>query len=466
MAYSQDQINAAYAAERARGATDADLQRIGAEQFGVTADQFNLAKMAYSPASSPAASPAASPMATAPGASDRFSQAQYDGARAWANGKSAKEILGESARLGLTAQEVGRVFGDHGGSAQQVMDATGYATAYRGAGVYDYVPWSTAKEKDLDGWRYDINSQTGWVKDAKRIPDPKPSTGINLSQLQGPINWSVTPDQTVQKQLEQIIAADSPLMQQARTQALQQANARGLLNSSMAVTAGQSAVLEAATPIAQQDASTYARAGEFNANSANTFARDNNAFVRDAFMADFNLGANEWAAQQEFERQYKTLDRQQQLLLERDAVQNGFQSARDRYLNDWNVAAADKEADLRLQLARMDAASRPAQQADTSLERLRMQINANQREQGLSTLNNARSNFASQMITIATSGLSGDAKDKAISDLTMSTNAIIRSTAQQMGWSADSWMIRTESAAAAPAPAPVPAPEQSSGAGA
>lgn len=55
MAYTQDQINAAYAAERANGASDADLAKIGAEKFGVTGDQFNLAQMAYAPAAAPSA---------------------------------------------------------------------------------------------------------------------------------------------------------------------------------------------------------------------------------------------------------------------------------------------------------------------------------------------------------------------------------------------------------------------------
>lgn len=270
-----------------------------------------------------------------------------------------------------------------------------------------------------------------------------PTTGINLSQLQGATGWNVAPNQTVQSQLEQVIAADSPLMQQARMRALQQANQRGVLNSSMTVTAGNAAVLDAASAIAQQDASTYSDAARFNADAANTYGRDNNAFVRDAFMADFNLGANEWAAQQDFARQYQMLNRQQQLALERDAVLNGYQTARDRYMNEWSVSAADKENALRLQLASMDNPEK----------RLQTQIDDNRQERGLATLNNARSNYASQMITIATSSLSGEAKDKAINDLTVSTNAIIQGTAQQMGWSPDSWIIKID---ATPKPADKP----------
>lgn len=88
---------------------------------------------------------------------------------------------------------------------------------------------------------------------------------------------------TVQGQIEGIIAKNSPLMQQARTRAKQAQNQKGTLNSSMAIQAGQAAVYEAALPIAQQDAATNYdanktgvissnQASEFTANAANTGA--------------------------------------------------------------------------------------------------------------------------------------------------------------------------------------------------
>jgi hypothetical protein len=83
---------------------------------------------------------------------------------------------------------------------------------------------------------------------------PASSTGYAASP------YTVTPNQTVASQLKGIIDSGSPLMQQAEAHARDQANARGLINSTQAVTAGQSAVIGAATPIAAQDASTYAQA--------------------------------------------------------------------------------------------------------------------------------------------------------------------------------------------------------------
>jgi len=69
-------------------------------------------------------------------------------------------------------------------------------------------------------------------------------------------------------QVNNIIAQDSPLMQQAASKAQQAANQRGLLNTSLAVQAGQAAVMDRAMPMAQYDAS--ANTGVLNSNMANT----------------------------------------------------------------------------------------------------------------------------------------------------------------------------------------------------
>lgn len=84
-----------------------------------------------------------------------------------------------------------------------------------------------------------------------------------------PTKWNVDPNQTVESRIGGIVNQDSPLMDMARTNAEQQMAARGLNNSSMAVTAGQNAVYSAALPIASQDAGTFANAGKSNADNAN-----------------------------------------------------------------------------------------------------------------------------------------------------------------------------------------------------
>ena len=100
------------------------------------------------------------------------------------------------------------------------------------------------------------------------------STGYDAAKA-GLTNWDVQNNQTVQGQMTGLLSANSPLLQQARAASLAQMNQRGLVNSSMALGEGQKAVLAAAMPIAQQDASTFANSGQFNATAANQNAQFN-----------------------------------------------------------------------------------------------------------------------------------------------------------------------------------------------
>lgn len=119
------------------------------------------------------------------------------------------------------------------------------------------------------------------------------STGYDATQG-GLTNWNVTAPQTVQGQLGGILAANSPLLQQARAASDVQMNRRGLLNSSMAIGAGQEAVIKTALPIASQDAQTFGRAGEFNAGQANQMSQFNAGQSNQALQ--FTAGARNQAS--------------------------------------------------------------------------------------------------------------------------------------------------------------------------
>lgn len=139
-----------------------------------------------------------------------------------------------------------------------------------------------------------LNTQD-YTKAAQATP-----TGLINTQptLQAPsenvtaANWEVKPNQTVQSQVKDIIAENSPLMQQAETRSLQQANKRGLMNSSIAVGAGQSALYDAAAPIAAADAATYARAGEFNAGTQQQTSLANQASTNQVNSQNSQLSTN------------------------------------------------------------------------------------------------------------------------------------------------------------------------------
>jgi len=126
---------------------------------------------------------------------------------------------------------------------------------------------------------------TGYTPAAATVA---PATGSGYSATP----FSVTPDATVAGQLKNVIAENSPLMQQAKARAADQMNERGLLNSSMAVGAGQGAVISAALPIAQQDASTYAQAATNTTNATNQASQFGAGATNTANLTNAQMGTS------------------------------------------------------------------------------------------------------------------------------------------------------------------------------
>ncbi len=125
---------------------------------------------------------------------------------------------------------------------------------------------------------------------------------LNLEQYQAtqlgtPTAWNVSADQTVEGRIAAIINPENPLMKQVAAQAKDEAAGRGLSNTSMAVTAGESAMLGAATPIATADAATFAKAAGYNADMANQFAAKNADFANQFSLAKMNYGTQYALAQ-------------------------------------------------------------------------------------------------------------------------------------------------------------------------
>lgn len=88
---------------------------------------------------------------------------------------------------------------------------------------------------------------------------PTEVKGVTASPITVGVN------ETVQGQLKGILEdKNSPLMQQAQTTGNSYSNKRGMLNSSIGASAAEGAMINAATPIAQQDASTYYDAKKTN----------------------------------------------------------------------------------------------------------------------------------------------------------------------------------------------------------
>lgn len=184
------------------------------------------------------------------------------------------------------------------GPGQSSTDATfnPYTAKYTGASGPADPSIVQANMEKLGSMGLGLGSTGIVASQSNPAPTPAPTlspTSVNAgttATIGTPTKWDVTPDQTVQGRIASIIDPNSPLMQQAKTQADEQSNARGLINSSMAVTGGQDAMYRAATPIAAADAATYAKAAGYNADEANQVAAQN-ATMKNA-MTQANLSAN------------------------------------------------------------------------------------------------------------------------------------------------------------------------------
>jgi hypothetical protein len=124
------------------------------------------------------------------------------------------------------------------------------------------------------------------------------------------------PNETVAGQFNALTQSSNPLIAMARTGAMQQANARGLLNSNMAIGAADAAAYQAALPIAQADASTYSQAArenqaygnealKFGATATNDAAKNDLAVWSDVARANLDSGMKIQLAT--IEADYKTV---------------------------------------------------------------------------------------------------------------------------------------------------------------
>lgn len=123
---------------------------------------------------------------------------------------------------------------------------------------------------------------------------PRPATPAAPTPTYRGAEHYFDPDKgTVRGQMEGLLDPSSPLMLKAQTEALQGMNSRGLQNSSMAIGAGQSAMIDAALPIASQDAQTYQALSMLDADYdfKNDFLAKQNQFDQIALNA--NLSSQE-----------------------------------------------------------------------------------------------------------------------------------------------------------------------------
>jgi hypothetical protein len=115
-------------------------------------------------------------------------------------------------------------------------------------------------------------------------PDPNAPAPSNKELIDNQLSGAATvsPNQTVRSQLDDLLSGSSEYLDAARQAGLRTAADRGLINSSIAGQAGEAAAIGAAMPIATQDAATNAQAarqrqGFLETQSTTTLQGDINA---------------------------------------------------------------------------------------------------------------------------------------------------------------------------------------------
>lgn len=254
-------------------------------------------------------------------------------------------------------------------------------------------------------------------------PDITQSKSFGYDPTLGTVNNSTD---SVSGQLDAILGKDNPYVTRARAGAAADANSRGLLNSSMAAGAGESAAIGAALPIAQQDASTYSQqrlvnqgasnaASSFDANAANTAGQFNTGQTNQFGIIGANMGAQE-------QLQQKAADIQTgQVLPATTAAQKELTAAQGEQTRQTQAAGATQAEHLSAQQAAQATSLQAAKAGfDTALQSLR----GDQATQ----LSNIEANYRQLIQTSASAATTMTTTTQAIAAIMADTNT---STAQK-----------------------------------
>jgi hypothetical protein len=185
------------------------------------------------------------------------------------------------------------------------------------------------------------------------------------------------PTETVAGQIDSILAKDSPLMQRARTLATQQMAQRGLVNSSMAQGAGVAAMVDRATPIAQQDADTFSKRALFNTEATNQANQFNVGEGNKLFMFGQDVAARFGLQrdQQQFTAEENRMDRSLQTALQERKISADQAMQLKDIASREGIAAADRALQQTMQAnqfnfqGQQSALDRQFQGQENSLQR-------------------------------------------------------------------------------------------------
>jgi len=124
---------------------------------------------------------------------------------------------------------------------------------------------------------------------------PNPYQAQNPTPV-NPVTGAFDESKSAAARVNSIINEDSPLMQTAARKAQEQANMRGLRNSTMAIQAGQQAVIETATPLALSDSGASATQDLANQAVRNKSQEFNSTLMEQARQSKADVASRETIA--------------------------------------------------------------------------------------------------------------------------------------------------------------------------
>lgn len=269
-------------------------------------------------------------------------------------------------------------------------------------------------------------------------------------------------------QLNATLNQDSLLMRMAKTKGQQAAGSRGLMNSSIGSEASMRAMVDAATPIAQQN-TQFEQTKDVNQQQAdltgkrdatlqgytqaNTQQQADLTAQRDKLLYQQQLGTISAEGDQQLKQMnaqfgYNTQlnNQQNQFTTQRDSTLFGYdqQNKAQDFQNQLQTMNEQQRLDLQ-KLNAQTAATKDinAQQQQYALTNMAKQVAANTQGMYLEAINDLTSTFGDQVAAIQSSALKPAEKTNAINSLINSQNAMLKfyqSTYQNMSTIKDDWI--------------------------
>ena len=228
----------------------------------------------------------------------------------------------------------------------------------------------------------------------------------------------------VNDQVNKTISQDGLLMRMAKAKGEQYAAGRGLSNSSIGAEASQRAIVDAALPIASQNAGQAWKSDENRIDRSHQLTMQGNQFGHEKGMA-------------ELQNQYTT---------QRDATLFGYDQnnkATD-FANSLKTMSEQQKNDLaKLNNQNAQQTALAAQQQQYALTNTAKQVAANTQGMYLEAINGLTSTFGDQVAAIQASAMKAADKTTAVNNLINSQNAMLKfyqNTYQNMSTIKDDWV--------------------------